>query len=457
MDLEYKLKKYENGLLVLYVPMPKSYIIYYEAQILAGRYYEEPSEIESAHFLEHLNGQFTSKKYPHAQEMAKLLEQLGVQNNAYVSDYLTGYYLYGQQKHATKLFEILSESLTNFFIDKKILKQERNSILEELEENINDHWYQIEQKAQEILFPGHPGNRSIQTSIDNVKHLTLNDLLNYRKRLYQPDRMLITIVGDLSFTAMSEMVKKSGLTRLPANPKANAIEPPTFNWPTNDPTWPVFVRNTQMNGKDATQIIMLWRVPITDQSPDIYPLSGLCHVLSNGMGSHLMLRLRTELGLIYSIRCHLQLDPQNPQLSYLAIVTNTQGRHLKTIVKNVVAEIERMRNSPLTPKEFMAVSNQIQMEFLDKQFELDPISFAEQYSHGVLWGHPIKTFKKDYKKYEAVTHQDIQRVAKEYLDPEKLITIYSAKYPIKQEFGETHRITDKPEIRKKYRRPDHRD
>ena len=445
MDLKHELVKYPNGLRVLMIPMPKSQVVYYETQILAGSYYETAKEIETAHFLEHLNGQFTSKKYPSARKTTELLDKLGVQHNAYVTEYISGYHLFGQRQNAQKIFDILAQALVNFQMDKRVFKQEQNSILEELTEHINNHWYPIEQRCHEILFPDHPGSRSVQGSIDNVVKLHELDLIGYRKRLYQPDRILMILAGDLSLSAMKQLIKDSGLAKLSTTPCS--LAPPPFTAPQNplrvypkdksvpreelDPKEPVFVKADHLNGADASQIIMLWRVPITTRHPDRFPLAMICHVLTGGMGGQLMIKLRTDMGLIYSINCQAYLDPQNPELSYLQITTNTQGRHLKKVSQTILQEIRRLGRQLVSPESFKSVDNQIKLEMLNHQFKTDPQNYAEQYSQGILWGQPGLTFEEIYKAYDKVTRTDIRRVAKEYLSPEKVITVYSARRPIK--------------------------
>jgi len=442
LDKTHQVAELPNNIRVLTIQMPGSKVMYYEFQILAGMFYETLEETESAHFLEHLNGQFTSQKYPDARKNSLLIEQLGIERNAYVTDYIASYHLYGQKKHAPKMFDLISNTYLNFVIDRAVFKQEQNSIIEELENDIIDPWSAITEKTQQVLFPGHPASRPRKLSIENVKRLTPKDLLKFRERLYLPARTLLIVAGDMSHTAMMRQIK-SAFTRVDEpTQETSLVLSPSFTWPPKDPKV-TFVKNTNLNGKDSVQLVLTWRLPITNQNPDRFALSLLCHYLSNGLGSHLMIRLRTELGLIYSLDCTLELDPQNDQMSYLIISTNTQGKHLTTVRKTILQEIERLQKAPVSAKEFQAVSNEIQMELLDQSFNQAPEKYATQYSHNLLFkpqtssvlsenrarfqSQTVQTFRDIYESYLRVTAKDLQRVTQLYLDSKTVITIYSAK------------------------------
>ena len=152
LDKPHQVTQLPSGMQVLTIPMPGSKVMYYEFQILAGMFYETLEETESAHFLEHLNGQFTSKKYPNARKNSLLIEQLGIERNAYVNDYIASYHLYGQKKHAKKMFDLISNTYIDFIIDRSVFKQESNSIVEELENDVIDPWAAITEKTTQVLF-----------------------------------------------------------------------------------------------------------------------------------------------------------------------------------------------------------------------------------------------------------------------------------------------------------------
>ena len=82
MDEKHILKTYENGLNALYVPMKNTEVVYIMFCHRVGKIHEEKKEVESAHFLEHMFAEFTSKKYPDALMNRRIIEDLGGSFNA---------------------------------------------------------------------------------------------------------------------------------------------------------------------------------------------------------------------------------------------------------------------------------------------------------------------------------------------------------------------------------------
>jgi predicted Zn-dependent peptidase len=207
---------------------------------------------------------------------------------------------------------------------------------------------------------------------------------------------------------------------------------PDWTPPKSDP--PVtYVRNTSLNNGDTVQLKLIWRLPVTVYDDAKYPLALILQVLSNGLGSRLVLRLRSELGLIYALDGLMHLDPTDPDLSYLELVTSCRADGVDKIIENVIKEVERLRHQLIPLKDYQVIINQIQMELLDQKFDTQPSKYAEQYSQGLLWDQPSKTFRQVYQKYMDVDRPLIQQTAIKYLDPAKMLTFYSSahKLPLK--------------------------
>ena len=69
MDKKTYIKKLSNGIKCLFIPTGNDGLIQIDVHIRTGMYHEDNDTLGLSHFLEHLNGYFLSKKYPHGRQM----------------------------------------------------------------------------------------------------------------------------------------------------------------------------------------------------------------------------------------------------------------------------------------------------------------------------------------------------------------------------------------------------
>jgi len=153
-------------------------------------------------------------------------------------------------------------------------------------------------------------------------------------------------------------------------------------------------------------------------SPD-YPALSVLNGVMNGFGGRLFNELRSRQGLAYSVYGYW-----SPGYDYPGVfVAGGQTRSDATVslVRSMLAEIERLRREPISPEELAYAKDSVLNSFVFKfQTPSQTISRLMLYEY---YGYPADFVFRYRQGVEATTIADVQRVAKKYLVPDKMLTL----------------------------------
>ena len=180
----FKLNNLPNGIKVIEVVDNTAKLLYISIALNIGSDLETYADksIEIAHFLEHIFATFTSKKYPSALENNSLFAKLGVYVNASVIEKRSNYVIKVPKEHFSKVLDIIYNSIKDFTVDPKIFQQEKHAIKEELNDILNDTWINLEETANEVLYPNSPRSIGEKSRIKEVLKAKPENLLNFFKK-----------------------------------------------------------------------------------------------------------------------------------------------------------------------------------------------------------------------------------------------------------------------------------
>ena len=228
-----------------------------------------------------------------------------------------------------------------------------------------------------------------------------------RGRLFHPGNMIVAVSGDFEEGDMLAALEKAfaGWSRGDVAP---------------DPVAPTAVLEAGLYHvpKDIPQgkVVMGLR-SITRDDPDLIPFMLLDEILgAGGFTSRLMQQVRSNEGLAYSVRSTV-----SPKVSYpgdFRAGFESKNATVALATKIVRDEIRRMREEPVTEEE-LETAKQGLIETFPRQFESKPQMLRVFVNDE--WTNRPKDFWKTFReKVKAVTRDDIQRVAKKHLDPDKM-------------------------------------
>src|SRR3989338_1364752 len=127
--MNFKKTTLSNGLRIIIVPMKNNPAVTVLVMVETGSNYETKIENGLSHFLEHMCFKGTTKR-PEVTDIAKELDTLGAQNNAFTSNEFTGYYAKAAKKYFSKLLEIVSDLYLNHTFSVDDVEKEKGIILE---------------------------------------------------------------------------------------------------------------------------------------------------------------------------------------------------------------------------------------------------------------------------------------------------------------------------------------
>ncbi len=246
--------------------------------------------------------------------------------------------------------------------------------------------------------------------------ISRSDVVQFHQQYFQPQNMLLGIVGDFDSPTMRRRIEAQfGAWQPTGSPAAM-------------PTLPL-VRQAESQGvffvnqPQLTQsTIQMGHLGGQLNSPDYAALSVMNEVL-NGFGGRLFNEVRSRQGLAYSV-----YGLWSPQFDYPGLfVAGGQTRSSATVpfIRSLVAEVDRIRTDPITEAELTVAKDSVLNSFIFNFQE--PAQTLARLMRYEYFGYPPDFIFRYRQGVEATTRADVQRVAKTYLKPENLVTLVVGK------------------------------
>jgi zinc protease len=260
--------------------------------------------------------------------------------------------------------------------------------------------------ARLVYGPAHPLGRPIQGTPASVRAITPDDLRAFYRARYRPENSHLIVVGDVRADQVIPQLERAfaGWQR----GSAPAVSPPA------EPTPLQATRVYLVDRPDAAQSqIRIGHVGVARASRDYFPLLVMNTVLGGAFTSRINLNLRETRGYSYGARSGFQMG------RLAGPFTATGGVHTAVTRESVaefMRELEEIRGArPVTPQELEFARTSI--------IRREPMSletnehFAGRIQEMILYGLPMDYFDEYNERVAAVTLEDVNRVAREYLQP----------------------------------------
>jgi zinc protease len=266
----------------------------------------------------------------------------------------------------------------------------------------------------EVLFGGEPYGHLAIGMPEGVMNISRKDILDFYRQHYRPQRTIITVVGDVSGDEVA------GLFEETLRPwKSEAAEP--FVYPDRQRAGPQVIKLQ----RPVTQAnIVLGHHGIARDNPDYYAIEVMNFILGgSGFGSRLLDNIRTKEGLAYSVSSGFTA-PKSP--GSFRVILQTKNESAAQAIKLACAEIARFRREKVSDEELEDAKLYLTGSFplqLDSNGKI--ASFLTEIEFFNLGADYADTFKS---KINAVTKDDVLRVAQQYLQPEDLSLIVVADF-----------------------------
>jgi len=316
------------------------------------------------------------------------------------------------KKDLDRGFDLFMEALTRpTFPDDEVRRQTEKTLaaIQSAEERPGH----VAGKAfRSALLPGSPYGHPVKGTEESLPRITRETILQFRRTFYHPNNAILAVVGDITL----DEVRTRLIPRLSQWPRA-MIPDEHFT--------PTFARGPETIAieRHITQAnIILGHQGVSRNNPDYYALSVMNYILGGGgFGSRLMEEIRVKRGLAYSVVSYFA-PGKYPGL--FQVIVQTRNASAQETISLIRQEMERIQTEPVSGEELEKAKKYLIGSFpfrLDTQSKLASFLTQVEY-HGLGLDYP----EKHASYINAVTQDDVLRVARSYLDPEHAILVVVA-------------------------------
>ena len=419
--MKYNTYTLDNGLRIIHLPSD-SKVVYCGYQINAGTRNEEPGEEGLAHFCEHVTFKGTERRK--AWHILNCLESVGGDLNAYTNKEGTVYYSAILKEHIARAVDLLTDIVFHSVYPQAEIDKEVEVICDEIESYNDSPAELIYDEFENIIFKGSPLGHNILGTAEQVRSFKTEDALRFTRKLYRPDNAIFFAYGDIDFKKLVRLLKKSFLSeerRVKSekfnSPEAQAqfnIQHSTFN------TQHSFEGQTIVMQKNTHQA----HVMIGTRAYDVndsrrMPLYLLNNMLGGpGMNAKLNLALREHNGLVYTVESTMAAYGDT---GIWSIYFGCDEHDVKRCLRLVRKELDKFMQKPLSEAQLKAAKKQIkgQIGVACDNRENFALDFGKSFLH---YGWE-KNVDRLYEQVDEITAEQIQAVAQELFDKDRLTTL----------------------------------
>ncbi len=401
----------ENGLQVIHKMVDRP-IAHCGLFIQAGTRDEIAGESGLAHFIEHAIFKGTKKR--RAYHILNRLDSVGGEIDAYTTKELTCYYASFLTDYYDRAMDLISDISFNSQFPEKELKKEKEVILDEINVYNDSPSELIYDEFEAQVFRGHALGNPILGTSDSVKALNRDHILAFQKRLYHPENMVFSSVGNLTEKALRRKVEKH-FGHLPAGkPKiqrsvfeAKAGEKITSNKETYQSHLMMGQATYGLNHKKRLALILLNNI-----------LGG------PALNSILNMKVREKYGFTYNIESNYA---GYTDTGLFSIYLGTDPKYLDACVKAINSELKKLREVKLSTTKLHLAKQQLLGQLAISRESNVNLMLGQ--GKNVLFHGEVKDLSRIYEKLDAISSAELQNLANEILNPKQFDQLlYSGKY-----------------------------
>ena len=412
LEMKYNTYTLDNGLRIIHLPSD-SQVVYCGYQINAGTRNEEPGEEGLAHFCEHVTFKGTERRK--AWHILNCLESVGGDLNAYTNKEGTVYYSAILKEHIARAVDLLSDIVFHSVYPQAEIDKEVEVICDEIESYNDSPAELIYDEFENILFKGSPLGHNILGTAEQVRAFKTEDALRFTQKLYRPDNAIFFAYGDIDFKKLVRLLQRALADDESVVKLAEEKLPKKYPSVGDGIAGQTIVM--QKNTHQAHVMIGTRAYDVNDDRR--MPLYLLNNMLGGpGMNAKLNLALREHNGLVYTV--------ESTMVSYgdtgtWSIYFGCDEHDVKCCLRLVRKELDKFMQKPLSDAQLKAAKKQIkgQIGVACDNRENFALDFGKSFLH---YGWE-KNVDRLYEQVDEITAAQIQAVAQELFDKDRLTTL----------------------------------
>jgi len=409
----YETKTLKNGLQIVVIPLHnETNVISTDIFYKVGSRNEVMGKTGIAHMLEHMN--FKSTKNLPAGEFDKQVKSIGGINNASTSFDYTHYYIKSSTDNLKKSINLYAELMQNLKLKDEEFQPERDVVTEERRWRTDNNplgflYFRLFNNA----FLYHPYHWTPIGFINDIRTWTINDIKDFHKTYYQPNNAILIVTGDVEPKEVFKRAKKAfgDIKNNGEIPKVKFIEPEQNG-----------AKRVMLKKESEVEMIAItFHIP-DFKDKDQVTLSVMSEILFSGKSSRLYKELVDKKRMVNSVYAY-NMENIDPGL-FIFMATCNPGVSAEDVEKELIIQIELMKDTKVTKKELDKVKVNTKADFI---YSLESsTSVANLYGSYLVRGDisPLMTYEDDVQK---VTAKKIQDAANKYFNFDKSTTVILKK------------------------------
>jgi len=409
----FETKTLKNGLQIVVIPLHnETNVISTDIFYKVGSRNEVMGKTGIAHMLEHMN--FKSTKNLPAGEFDKQVKSIGGVNNASTSFDYTHYYIKSSTDNLKKSIKLYAELMQNLKLKDEEFQPERDVVTEERRWRTDNNplgflYFRLFNNA--YLY--HPYHWTPIGFINDIRTWTIDDIKDFHKTYYQPNNAILIVTGDVEPKEVFKRAKKAfgDIKNNGEIPKVKFIEPE------QNGAKRVMIKKDS----EVEMIAITFHIP-NFKDKDQVTLSVMSEILFSGKSSRLYKELVDKKRMVNSVYAY-NMENIDPGL-FIFMATCNPGVKAEDVEKELIAQIELMKDTKVTKKELDKVKVNTKSDFI---YSLESsTSVANLYGSYLVRGDitPLMTYEDDVNK---VTAKKIQEAANKYFNFDKSTTVILKK------------------------------
>jgi predicted Zn-dependent peptidase len=272
----------------------------------------------------------------------------------------------------------------------------------------NDQQQQIAGREFQELIYGENSVYTRQTEYETVDNITREDMIEFHKNHFTGSNMTVGIVGDFDTDEMKQKLREA-FGSLPTG------SPTTLLYPEVDYDYPSTINLVDKPDVNQSYVTM-GHIGGLRENPDYPAIQVMNQILGGGFSSRLFQEVRTNLGLAYSVGGSYGSNINYP--GTFRLTTMTSSAQTAQAIDAILVEVKKLQDEPITEKELQDTKDRFLNSLVfryDSKSQILNERISNEYN-----GLSEDAFDKLVEGIKATTVEDVQRVAREYMNPDQV-------------------------------------
>lgn len=396
-----------NGLKIIYQQVGLSKLSHIGLFIDVGTRDETKDERGVAHFLEHVLFKGTSKRK--AFHILGRIDNVGGEINAYTTKEETVVYSSVMIEHTARAMDLIADIIFNSVFPQNELEKEKDVVIDEIQSYLDTPFEMVFEDFETMIFKNHPLENDILGNEDDVKKITKQTILNFVKKHYIPQKMVLSYTGGMSLKKFLKLAEKC----FGEYSSGEIIKRSFFDVSTPNQKIVQHKSNFQCHAV------------IGGKASSYYDENRLALSLLNNylggpaMNSRLNMVVREKHGITYNIESNLI---QYRDTGMISVYFGTDALQLPKAKKLVLKEIDRLKKQPLGTMQLHYAKQQLN-GYIALSAE-NPSGLMMTLGKSKMIYDDIESIESILDKISKINSKELQDLAQQYFDEDNLNELF---------------------------------